>query len=188
MIRCDRSLQNREKSYTEVSSAPNQVTNIRLDATYQAGKGERAGKTRKRKMKSAIHAKQANDLDDLCLLVAEMNAVRKDIARVGEFLPSQWYLGKLPRRQTGGQMGSESFAGIGPNQTRVNGQIELARIAEYRKGVQEGVHPHRQLEASSDGTTEKSFNTIGDLQGRRHSGFPEKAGRRDGGDTLASRE
>ena len=135
MIRCDRGLHNRGKFYTEMSVASVQVTNIGLEAPYQLGKVERAGKTWKHMMKKAVHAKQVKGLADMRLLASEMNAVRNDTARVGGFSPSQWCLGKLPRRQAGEQVDSEEFADVGSIQARVDGQTEFAKKGRIQRSM-----------------------------------------------------
>ena len=116
-----------------MAAASVQVTNIGLEAPYQLGKVERAGKTWKAMMKKAIVNQEVRGLHDIKLLANEMNAIRADMARIGGFSQSQWCFGNLPRRTAGEQMNADEFADVGAIQARVDGQTEFARKAEYRE-------------------------------------------------------
>ena len=54
------------------------------------------------------------------------------MAKVSAFSPSQWVLGRQPRRCNGYQFDSEGFAGVGAMQEGCGGTTEFARCARYR--------------------------------------------------------
>ena len=59
--------------------------------------------------------------------------LKMDMSRVGGFAPSQWVLGRLPRRGAGFQGDDEGFADVGSMQARIDGVTEFAKRADYRE-------------------------------------------------------
>ena len=116
MIRCDRGLHNRGIFYKELAAAGVQVTNIGLEAPYQLGSIEKAGKDWKMIAKSVVRARHVTGIDEAKLLAAEVNCTKNDMLRVGGFSPTQWVLGRVPRRGAGFQGDEEGSQDVGSMQ------------------------------------------------------------------------
>ena len=69
--------------------------------------------------KSVVRARHVTGIDEAKLLAAEVNCTKNDMSRVGGFSPTQWVLGRLPRRGAGFQGDDEGSADVGSMQARV---------------------------------------------------------------------
>ena len=64
------------------------------------------------------------------VLACELNATVNDSTRRGGFAPSQWVLGKFPRRP-GSFMDEDEFADLGVISERLDGQSAFALQTKY---------------------------------------------------------
>ena len=64
------------------------------------------------------------------------------MSRVGGFSPTQWVLGRLPRRGAGFQGDEEGSQDVGSMQARVDGQTEFAKRADYRESAKKAFVHH----------------------------------------------
>ena len=87
--------------------------------------------------RKVIIARHVSGFGDMKLLASDVNATKNDMAKVSGFSPSQWVLGRQPRRGNGDQFDSEGFADIGSTQERYDGTSEFAKLCRYREAVRE---------------------------------------------------
>jgi hypothetical protein len=135
VIRCDRGLHNRGVFYKEMDAAGVQVTNIGLETPYQIGKVEREGDVWKKIAKKVIEARGVAGFDQIKMMACEVNATKMDMSRVGGFAPSQWVLGRMPRRGPGEVADDEAFAQVGSQQARIDATSEFAKRMEFREAA-----------------------------------------------------
>lgn len=71
------------------------------------------------------------------ILAAQMNASKNDMYRTGGFSPSQWVLGRVPRRGAGEQCDEDGYFDIGSLQERHDGSTHFARSMRIREACRE---------------------------------------------------
>ena len=80
-----------------------------------------------------VAAKGITGISDMRFMASEINAAKMDMSRTGGFAPSQWALGRFPRRGGGDQGDEETAVQVGAQQSRVDGVTEFARRSEYHE-------------------------------------------------------
>ena len=88
------------------------IRNIALESPEMLGRAERHGDMWKMNAKRVIQDQKVRGPDQMKLLAVENNVVMNDTTRKGGFSPSQWVLGKFPRRP-GDQFDEDEFADLG---------------------------------------------------------------------------
>ena len=87
---------------------------IGLESPEQLGRVERHGDMWKGIAKRVINSKRVKGPEQMQLMAYELNATINDGARKGGYSPSQWVLGKFPRRPgSGNMMDEDEFADLG---------------------------------------------------------------------------
>ena len=76
-------------------------------------------------------------MSEMKMLAAQMNATKNDMHRTGGFTPSQWVLGRLPRRGAGEQCDEDGFYDMGSIQERANRSTHFARSMKIREACRE---------------------------------------------------
>ena len=107
------------------------IRNIALESPEQLGRTERHGDIWKQIAKRVIDSQRIRGADQMRLLAYELNAVINDGSRKGGFAPSQWVLGKYPRRP-GNMFDEDEFADLGVMSERIDGQSALQLQTKYR--------------------------------------------------------
>ena len=87
--------------------------------------------------KKAIMARSVTGMEEMKMLATQMNAAKNDMFRSGGFTPSQWVLGKIPRRRAGEQCDEDGYFDIGSIQERANGSMHFARSMRMREACRE---------------------------------------------------
>ena len=111
----DRGPKNRGVFARELAAA-----NIGLEAPYQLGKVERHGDMWKTVASKVIESKSIKGTRAMATMATEANAVMNGMGRAGGFAPSQWVLGRVPRRSAGEQGDDELAGQVGSLEERVD--------------------------------------------------------------------
>jgi len=127
----DRGLHNRGRFSRMLGAHGICIRNIALESPEQLGRTERHGDMWKAIAKRTIHDQRIVGIDHMKLLTFEMNPTMNDGTRKGGFAPSQWVLGKFPRRP-GCQMDEDEFADLGVISERLDAQSAFALQSKYR--------------------------------------------------------
>ena len=89
--------------------------------------------------KKAITARNITGMEEMKMMVTQMNAAKNDMFRSGGFTPSQWVLGKIPRRGAGEQCDEDGYFDIGSLQERTDGSTHFARSMKIREACKEAL-------------------------------------------------
>ena len=102
-----------------------------LETPEHIGRGERHGGILKQLMKKVIHQHHAIGKDQMKQVAAVCMEVKNDTVRKGGFTPSQWVLGRYPRRP-GSLLEEDELAQLGVLQSQMDGTTAFGRKAEMR--------------------------------------------------------
>ena len=108
----DRGLHNRGMFARMLGAHSISIRNIGLESPEQLGRTERHGDMWKQVAKRVIDSQKIKGEAQMRLLAMEVNNTVNDGMRKGGFSPSQWVVGKFPRRP-GSRMDEQEFADLG---------------------------------------------------------------------------
>ena len=102
-----------------------------VESPEQIGRVERHGGLCKAVLKRMITEHAVRGFDDIKIAIAEVVSTKNNLSRNGDFSPSQWVFGTLPRGP-GDQFDEQEFADLGPLQGQLERGTAFARRAEHR--------------------------------------------------------